>query len=471
MNKPQYFYHELNDNKIDTNILDINKVDKIITQNENNLYVYNSFSKINNDKQIIICELPDYKDTQELIKTDNNQIIIGIIGAISEIKGKVLVYNLIKYFKSNTNIKIIIFGVLNIEYEYKYEYSNINELNDLLIKYKPNLIIETSLWTESYSYTLTISMITQLPILYLKKPFHSVIENRLQNYSKAYSYQTLIELETLINNVKQDYFYTIKPILYFNKFWDDYFINKNSQIKNNFKNDGKDKNIYKKNIILVTSKIYVTNNAFSYINTRSIYTKQERFLQTTETINSIRKYIPDSYIYLVDNSDFNNYEYEILNSLVDHFINITNDPELNYFTNECKYKAFADIYHQYYFLNSFLKNPSNKSILNFFKLTGRYLINETFNYENYNNNDTIFKQNNAVTNKKYYYTCFFKLSKHILSEYHEKIKKLVDNKYLYFNDSSDCEVILPNTIIDKIKLVDHLGITQRIAVWNTIENI
>ena len=48
---------------------------------------------------------------------------------------------------------------------------------------------------------------------------------------------------------------------------------------------------------------------------------------------------------------------------------------------------------------------------------------------------------------------------------------LVDNKHLYENNFSDLEVILPILFIDKIKLLPNLGITQRIAVLNTIENI
>jgi hypothetical protein len=35
---------------------------------------------------------------------------------------------------------------------------------------------------------------------------------------------------------------------------------------------------------------------------------EERFLQTLETINSIREYIPNSYIILFDNSNFNLFE-------------------------------------------------------------------------------------------------------------------------------------------------------------------
>ena len=104
--------------------------------------------------------LPDHKNSKTKIDTNNNKIIIGIIGAISEIKGKIFIENLINYYKHNSLVQIIIFGILH-NYEYAYMYNNINELNYLFIKHKPNILLETSLSPETYSYTLTIKKLTQ----------------------------------------------------------------------------------------------------------------------------------------------------------------------------------------------------------------------------------------------------------------------------------------------------------------------
>ena len=39
------------------------------------------------------------------------------------------------------------------------------------------------------------------------------------------------------------------------------------------------------------------------------------------------------------------------------------------------------------------------------------------------------------------------------------------------NNNSDLEVIFPNAIMDKIHLVDNLGIVENIGVWKKITNI
>ena len=70
--------------------------------------------------------------------------------------------------------------------------NNINELNRLLEKYKPNLLLELSIWPETYSYTLTLMMLTQLPILSLKKNMSCVVENRLSKYDKYYIFENKI---------------------------------------------------------------------------------------------------------------------------------------------------------------------------------------------------------------------------------------------------------------------------------------
>ena len=269
--------------------------------------------------------------------------------------------------------------------------------------------------------------------------------------------------------MKQNYFYTIEPIIYFNSFWDNYF---NDNIDNSLIIEEEKKiNLQNKNVVLVTSKIYVSDKKFSYVDKRSIYTPNQRFEQTIETIKSIKINIPNSYIILFDNSIFDNNYKSILENNVDMFINITDDKNLNFYTNDYEYKAFSEISQQLSFYNTFLKNIDINSFKNFFKISGRYSINNTFNFNNFDNEHNIFKKNDNVLNRDYYYTCFYKLNSTILNEYFISLQNLIDNKNLYENSYSDLEVILPRLFIDRISLVEHLGITQRISVWDTIEDL
>jgi hypothetical protein len=837
--KAQIEFNNIDNYTLDTSThskININKYDKIITQNIHNLFIFNNY--IEDKSKIVITPLPDFKNSKDLINTSNPNIVVGIIGAISDCKGRIELEKIITYYK-NSNIQIIIFGCTNIDsFNNLYPYKDINELNELLITHKPNVLIELSIWPETYSYTLTLSMLTQLPILYLKKNGYSVVEERLSKYTNKYSFSNIDELDVLVNTKKQDYFYTIEPVIYFNEFWDNYFITKkekktikgknkydikpyiiyfpqfheiaennisfypgfsdiknldllnksnilvdiespslkefnlentteydyinkksilqkqidiideynisgfaiyyywfskntitnqnlimqnvfnqffdgtinmknkncffiwaneswtnnpafgatnerietdytnletyenisenlltyfkndtylkidnkpvfelhhpwfmteeqidmfynainNKCIQNNFngihfivnaingrnnkyvnrehhlnyrkhdfrffdnklnhylfdykkylKNDIKENNdvietlvfdfdnrarlfqpdkleqatasinnteinkiifmekiinkynknkqsdvenillinswnewgekmtmepseqygyyylnllnerleyntsnlinpnlinLENKNVILITSKVIVSQKKFNYIDIRSIYSSDERYIQTIETIDSIKKYIPNPYIVLFDNSIFTNEQYIFLRDNVDKFINITNDTFLNFYTDEYEYKAFADISQQLFFYDTFFKYVDIKSVKNFFKISGRYLINEQFNYEKFNNEDIIFKKNTDITDREYYYTCFYKINSGTINEYFSMLQQLFNNKSLYENHFSDIEVILPKIFNNKMTLTDNLGILQRIAVYeNGVFNI
>ena len=452
-NKYNPYYLEIP--TLERNPIDINLYDQIITQNASNLTIYNKY--LTGHAKIIVCPLPDYKNSKTRIDTNNNKIIIGIIGAIGEIKGKIFIENLIKYYKTNSLVKIIIFGILD-NYDYAYKYNNINELNYLLIKHKPNILLETSLWPETYSYTLTIKKLTQLPIFYLNKQFDSVIVNRLTEYDKKYMFNTINDIDNIILQIKQDYFYTIEPIIYFPKFWTDYF---NTTATNNFVN----------NLVIITSKIYVSSNILSYTPTRSIHTVTDRFNQTIDTINSIKKYIPNPFIILIDNSVFENKDFLLqLKHSVDNFINITDDNKLNYYTDCYEYKAFAEMY-QLLNVYKILKqmNLNSHKFKNMFKISGRYVLNNTFNYKNYNNSNNIIKQNMTVTDRIYWYTSFYKININFINKLFDSLQIIFDNKEQY--TQYDLEVIFSMIFKDNFTLINHLGLTQNVSVWNDTSDI
>jgi hypothetical protein len=104
-------------------------------------------------------------------------------------------------------------------------------------------------------------------------------------------------------------------------------------------------------------------------------------------------------------------------------------------------------------------------IKNIFKITGRYVINDQFKYAQYDSEDTIFKRNEKITDRAYYYTCFYKIGtvqmdfyKDIIEEVYEDIR---NNCYEY----EEWEVLLPILLHKRFNIVDELGITQKIAVW------
>ena len=470
-NKPQAYYEEIHLlHKTNRGYIDMNLFDNIITQNEANKGIFSEYF----NKPIEVIELPDFKKTKQLIKTTNSRIVVGIIGAISIEKGKEVLGKIISFYK-DSNITFVVFGYVEIQNFTNYHpYKDIEELNNLLLQHKPNMLLELSLWPETYSYTLSLCMMIQLPIIYLKKRFPTVVENRLTHYNKKHSFTNYKDLSVLFNKCKQDFFYTIEENVFFDTKWSNYFLNNNNTISNTINSNNNLKpyfqNIKGKNIVFVTSKLVVSDTAFSYVKKRSLYSRQERMTQTIKTINSVRRFIPDSHIVLLDNSILNTFEKNVFTKMVDTFINITDNNIVNFYTDVFQYKAFGEITQTLQFFELFFQTDYSK-IKNFFKITGRYEINADFDYTQYDNSLNIFKKSLSIKDKEYYYTCFYKLDKGILKEVQAIFVEFVKNKEKYMNNYSDLEVIFPNAIIDKIHLIDNLGIVENIGVWKKITNI
>ena len=260
-----------------------------------------------------------------------------------------------------------------------------------------------------------------------------------------------------------------------------YNINNNSYIINRLNDDefnyilNKSKLKVKSNytnIILITSKILVSRNIFSYISIRSIYSIENRYKQTIETINTIRKNIPDVCIFLIDNSNFENgyiYMHNELNNLCDVFINPLHDSELYYYTNVNKYKSVAEGYQIMYFLDIF--NQLNIKYDHFFKISGRYYLNDSFNYDNYKTNDIIFS-NDRKLNVLYYYTCFYMIPYSKINLYIYAYKIIYNNIKNIELIEQNIEYVLPMLIkLENIRLIDNLGVTQRIAIRDEISDI
>jgi hypothetical protein len=229
---------------------------------------------------------------------------------------------------------------------------------------------------------------------------------------------------------------------------------------------------YYPNIILITSKIIVSNNSFSNVEYRSVYSTEIRYSQTIDTIKSIRKYIPNVCIFLIDNSHFDNehvYMHKNLNRLCDFFINPRKNTDLDYYTNVNKYKSIAEGYQIIYFLDIF--NQLRIKYDNFFKISGRYYINNLFDINNYMTNNIIFSNDKSL-DYLFYYTCFYMISSDNFDRYVNAYKVIYLNKDNTEFIEKDIEYILPVLIkLENIKLITELGITQRISISGMEYNI
>ena len=116
------------------------------------------------------------------------------------------------------------------------------------------------------------------------------------------------------------------------------------------------------------------------------------------------------------------------------------------------------------FYELFLKYINFGVIKSLYKISGRYLINNNFKYEKFDNKFNIIKKNKDLKDINYYYTCFYKISKENIEGFFQKIKNAFNNKNKYYK--LNLEEMIPDFLDNKYKLLENLGITQRIAVWN-----
>ncbi len=295
--------------------------------------------------------------------------------------------------------------------------------------------------------------------------FKSKYNGKIRIEYEVFDDSILLNNNSNVHMINKNFFYLI--------------VNSNSETKINFTIKENQKIVLKnlkftygttlpkfyENIVFISSKIYVSSKPFTYTNVRSIYSPETRYEQTIKTIDSVRKFIPNCYIVLFDNSEFTPDKLNILRVLTDLFINETNDPIINYYTNECENKAYGEICQTYYTL----KQLTTIEFKNFFKISGRYLINESFDYSLYNNDFNIFKKNPIITQE--YYTSFYKISWSNYKKYFSVVSKLFneiqsDNNIYY---DIPYEVFFPSKL--EFNKVDYLGITEIIAVKNSINYI
>jgi hypothetical protein len=231
----------------------------------------------------------------------------------------------------------------------------------------------------------------------------------------------------------------------------------------------KDYKIKNKNIVIISSKIYISTVSWTYSRARSCYSTEERYSQTFETIESIRNNIPDSFIVLFDNSLFSLDEYVKLKKAVDCFINITDDLELNFNTNLTRNKLIPELSQLVKLNEVFMKKINVKEVKNMFKITGRYILNSTFNYEIFDNDENQFKRDKNIKKLKYYFTSFFKISSKNIVHFFEEMQKVYENKEKYLN--LNFEEMVPMVLNYNFIEMNHLGLTQRIAVNRDVTKI
>lgn len=164
-------------------------------------------------------------------------------------------------------------------------------------------------------------------------------------------------------------------------------------------------------ITLITSVIDPPNMPLSYSNCRSVFNKKQRFEHTKKTISSVIEKIPNTKICLIECSILSHEERTYFHEHVDYFYNI--------------YDSNNEIWISRMFTISKSMGEGTMTILalkflfenniefdSLFKISGRYWLNDGFNYELYNNRlPCIHRIHNDDNNA---FTCFYKFPREIV---------------------------------------------------------
>jgi len=135
-----------------------------------------------------------------------------------------------------------------------------------------------------------------------------------------------------------------------------------------------------KNLVLITSIIYPPSKPLSYIETRSIYTPERRFEDTKKIIESIKTYIPNSIIFIIECSRLTDEQYTYFKCNSDIFVNLIDYPsyiESIYSSSKSLGEGTMTIYALEYLIEN------NIEFDQFFKISGRYWLTNDFKYENF----------------------------------------------------------------------------------------
>lgn len=162
-----------------------------------------------------------------------------------------------------------------------------------------------------------------------------------------------------------------------------------------------------KNLICIVSAIATSNKPLDYTDKRSAFTHQQRFEQSLQTIQSIRKNIPNSYIVFIEGTCIENSMINELTNCVDVFYNASiHEWVLAEVNSPYKGRGEAATLISYLLSNDF-KEIRNQFIT-FSKISGRYTIDNEFNFSIIPNHIVAMVRNdNHHHSQKYFSTMFY----------------------------------------------------------------
>ena len=214
-------------------------------------------------------------------------------------------------------------------------------------------------------------------------------------------------------------------------------------------------------IVLITSVIHTGTMPWSYAKDRSVFSPEDRFRQTLETIESIRKFLPDAKILFIECSLLRQDEIQLLQSRVDFFINVYEDEGIR---NACLYtksKGVGEAMKTRFAIDYIV----NKGIgfRRLFKLSGRYSLNSKFEEENFVLEKFTFKKriDENYPQVVSHFTVLFSTPFHLLGTLYNALNSVIE--FYKQNEPIGYEELLP-ILCEPKQVIETLGVQGYVAV-------
>jgi glycosyltransferase involved in cell wall biosynthesis len=446
-----------NETKLNDNELEFNDNETEIN-NIINLKLNNNESELND---IIKCK--ENKQIKQITQIKKNKINIGIIGRIAEEKLPLLFLEKLCKLSvdSYNNIEINIYG----------EKDRI--FNKLYVEKFENIIKKSKIIVNPFFNPLEMYKIyTKIDILLIP----SVYETGSFTCIEAFSFgipviaRNVYGLKYMIENGKTGYLCNndeeiIDKLNHINV--DILFNNKNLIIEESYKyniiNKIKDleiiidNNLSERNLVIITSVINCSKNRLSYYHTRSMFNIEERYKQTIKTIESINKYIPNCDILFCEasnlllNKDIEN----DIKSKVKYYYNFYYDNNQNIenaVNSEMKGLGEANILLKA--IEKIIEEHMNYKYI--FKISGRYYLNSSFNY-NFNNDKNIVRLWDNCDSA--FCTIFYKINMNDIYFYSDFLNNSLED----LKNGKSIEICLYKYFNKNIKILDKMNVSGFLA--------
>ena len=215
-------------------------------------------------------------------------------------------------------------------------------------------------------------------------------------------------------------------------------------------------------LVLITSVINTGKLAWSYIETRSTYSAEERYNQSLQTIDSIRKYLPEAKILFVECSDIPNEYITTLSAKVEYFINQYNISEAKAACLETNKKGFGEAIQTKLAIEYIIQK--NLTFDRFFKISGRYFLTDKFVSDKYRTDCYTFKKRaNTGNHIVSISTVMYSFPILFLHNFYTRITAVVD--YYKTHGPRGFEELLP-IICEPRNEIEIIGVAGLVAVNN-----